>query len=111
MTGSPVKHSIITPLCRANRTEMGAFDEAVRLARAEYLACLPGNPTANFHLVLSVERVPVDQPAVSQCSKQMNTGEYAPMSEEGRGGTTPAAEGSPAGPSSAPVDQPAGEQT
>lgn len=54
--GSTAKHVIITPVCRTNRTPAGAFEEAVRLLREEYEACLPGNPDARFHLVLSIER-------------------------------------------------------
>jgi len=55
--GITAKHAIITPVCRANRTVDGAWEEAVRRLREEYEACqTEGNARANFHLVLTVER-------------------------------------------------------
>ena len=55
--GLNARHAIITPVCRANKTDMGAFDEAVELMRSEYLNCLKGRGEdgAQYHLVLSVE--------------------------------------------------------
>jgi hypothetical protein len=54
--GIKAKHAIITPVCRANRTNVGAFEEAVQRLRDEYAACLEANEQSNFHLVLTVER-------------------------------------------------------
>lgn len=56
--GSIAKHVIITPVCRQNRTDEGAFDEAVARLKEEYFACLPyhADRGSNFHLILSVER-------------------------------------------------------
>jgi hypothetical protein len=55
--GVTAKHAIITPVCRTGRGVEGAFDEAVRRLREEYLACqTAGNAEASFHLVLTVER-------------------------------------------------------
>lgn len=59
--GTPAKHAIITDTCRANRTDGGAFDEAVQRLWDEYLACTKGHPQGagtQFHLVLTVERAP-----------------------------------------------------
>lgn len=52
------KHCVITPTCRNNRTKAGAFSEAARQLMDAYhdLAAAPANETANFHLVLTVER-------------------------------------------------------
>lgn len=58
--GSSASHSIITPLCRTNRSDGGAFDEAVARARQEYDAIVagwadsPDQPT--LHLILTIER-------------------------------------------------------
>ncbi len=58
--GSAAHHSIITPTCRENRTDEGAWQEAVDRAKAEYDAIVQGwaaspeQPT--LHLVLTVER-------------------------------------------------------
>lgn len=58
--GAPASHSIITPVCRENRGDDGAFDEAVERARVAYDAVVQGwagldrQPT--IHLVLTVER-------------------------------------------------------
>jgi len=56
--GITAKHAIVTPTCRASRGVEGAFDEAVKRLREEYIICagLECNATANFHLVLTVER-------------------------------------------------------
>ena len=50
-------HAIITPTCRTNKTDMGAFDEAVERLRKEYIVCLEGRGEdgSNYHVVLSVE--------------------------------------------------------
>lgn len=61
--GIKAVHAIITPTCRMNRTDAGAFDEAVRRLRDEYIACLRGAVTGNFHLVLTVERREGETPA------------------------------------------------
>jgi hypothetical protein len=56
-------HAVITPVCRKNRGQDGAFDEAVRRIREEYDSVIKGwtengKPDGiNLHLVLSVERV------------------------------------------------------
>lgn len=56
--GIKAQHAIITKVCRANRTTDGAFDEAVARLRREYVACQnEANQEANFHLVLTVERL------------------------------------------------------
>lgn len=58
--GSQVTAAFITPDCRANRGDAGAWDEAVARLRAEYDAVLDGwraygtQPTLN--LVLTMER-------------------------------------------------------
>lgn len=51
-------HAIITPVCRANRGEEGAWEEAVRRLKAEYDACIaiPENAGVKYHVVLTVER-------------------------------------------------------
>lgn len=55
--GLSAHHAIITPTCRVNRGPIDAFDEAVRRLKAQYLACHGAdNETANFHVVLTVER-------------------------------------------------------
>ncbi len=56
--GITAKHAIITPVCRANRTPEGAFEEAVRRLKEEYDICraIEGNEDVNYHLVLTVER-------------------------------------------------------
>jgi len=56
--GITAKHAIITPACRSSHTAEGAFEEAVRRLREEYLTCagLDCNATVSFHLVLTVER-------------------------------------------------------
>lgn len=50
-------HAVITPTCRANKTDMGAFDEAVERARKAYLACLKGRGEdgSQYHLMLYVD--------------------------------------------------------
>lgn len=52
------KHAIITPTCQKNRTPNGAWGEAVFRLWEEYetLRKLEVNKSANFHLVLQVER-------------------------------------------------------
>lgn len=58
--GIACSHSIITPICRANRGDGGAFDEAVERARRKYDEIVNGwagepiQPT--IRLVLTVER-------------------------------------------------------
>ena len=54
--GSCAKHAIITPTCVANRGVGGAWEEAESRLRDEFYACAEGNPTATFHVVLTVER-------------------------------------------------------
>lgn len=55
--GIKAVHAIISPTCRTNRGIEGAFDEAVRRLREEYLACQgEHNKDSNFHVVLTVER-------------------------------------------------------
>lgn len=58
--GAAAQHSIITPECRENRGDQGAWDEAVARAKREYDAVVEGwkgHPTQpTIHLVLSVER-------------------------------------------------------
>lgn len=55
--GITAKHAIITPTCRANRTPMGAFAEAIERLTAEYEACLnDANREAYFHVALTVDR-------------------------------------------------------
>lgn len=55
--GMNAVHAIITPTCRSNKTDMGAFDEAVERLRQEYLTCLRGRGEdgSQYHVVLSVE--------------------------------------------------------
>ena len=54
-----VKHAIITPMCRSNRGDLGAFEEAVNRLRDEYMHGLSRhvkNPfIKNFHLKLELE--------------------------------------------------------
>jgi hypothetical protein len=58
--GMAAQHAIITPDCRENRTDDGAWDEAVARAKAAYDGIVRGwrhaaeQPT--LHLVLTVER-------------------------------------------------------
>lgn len=58
--GVTAVHAVISPTCRRNRTDAGAFDEAVRRLRAEYEAILAGwrerSDGFDVHLVLTVER-------------------------------------------------------
>lgn len=59
--GVKALHATITPQCRVARSALGAFDEAVVRLRNEYLACqVKANEGADFHLILSVERPPLD---------------------------------------------------
>jgi len=64
--GMKARHAIITPTCRENRTDGGAWGEACDRLKDSYRQCLSGwrmdgkEPT--FHLVLYVER-PEVQPA------------------------------------------------
>jgi hypothetical protein len=55
--GMSAQHAIITPVCRHNKTDMGAFDESVERMRKTYLSCLEGRGEdgSNYHLVLTVE--------------------------------------------------------
>lgn len=53
------QHAVITPTCRANKTDMGAFDEAVERLRRQYLQSVEGwGDAANYHLKLELERLP-----------------------------------------------------
>lgn len=58
--GSPASHQIITPTCRTNRTDDGAWDEAVRRCKEQYDSIVQGwagqpeQPT--LRLVLTVEK-------------------------------------------------------
>lgn len=54
--GMIAKHAIITYVCRDNRGEAGAFDEAAARMKARYLESLKKNEFSRFHLVLTVER-------------------------------------------------------
>lgn len=55
-------HAIITPTCRSNRGDFGAFAEAVQRLRTEYAASLAarGNDGSRYHVVLVVEKEPTD---------------------------------------------------
>ena len=50
-------HAVITPTCRENKTDIGAFNEVVKRLRKEYLTCLKGRGEdgSQYHVVLSVE--------------------------------------------------------
>lgn len=64
--GITAKHAIITPECRAGRTDLGAFDEALDRLRTEYLKVLDlrgEEGPANYHLVLSVEGLEPAKPS------------------------------------------------
>ena len=54
-----IKHAIITPVCRGNRGDMGAFEEAVQRLREQYIQTLNAYEDMsfikNFHLKLDVE--------------------------------------------------------
>ena len=56
--GIKSRHAIVTPTCRENRGDTGAFYAAVDLLRAEYEATLnfKVNENVKFHLVLTVDR-------------------------------------------------------
>lgn len=56
--GAIAMRAIISPTCRANRGDLGAFDEAARRLRDEYERCLPyhGERGSKFHLTLSIEK-------------------------------------------------------
>ena len=60
--GSPVSHSIITPECVSNRSPEGAWEEAVRRAKAQYDSILEGwagrDEQPTMHLALTFERPP-----------------------------------------------------
>lgn len=55
--GIAARHCVITPTCRANRADSGAFEEAVSRLRADYERILAkrGEDGAQYHLVLTVE--------------------------------------------------------
>ena len=56
--GMKAEHAIITDACRENRGDEGAFDEAVRRLREQYIACVAGwkdRPGVKFHVALTVE--------------------------------------------------------
>jgi hypothetical protein len=52
--GIKARHAIITPACRARRTDGGAFDEACRRLRQEYES-IERTDDCTIHLVLTVE--------------------------------------------------------
>ena len=54
LDGLKSKHCIITPTCRKNRGDIGAFDEAVRRIEDAYkqYVSMPGNVDAEWHIVL-----------------------------------------------------------
>jgi hypothetical protein len=58
--GAPAWHSIITTECRTNRTDEGAWDEAVARAKEQYDAIVAGWAAApvqpTLHLILTIER-------------------------------------------------------
>lgn len=62
-----VTQALITPTCRENRGDEGAWDEAVRRLRAEYDAVIDGwkdkDEQPSFQLVLNYDR-PEDETAV-----------------------------------------------
>ena len=52
------QHAIITSTCRANHTDIGAFDEAVARLRQQYEQSVKGwGDKANYHLKLEIERL------------------------------------------------------
>lgn len=52
------QHAIITPTCRANRSDIGAFEEAVARLRRQYEQSVEGwGDKANYHLKLEIERL------------------------------------------------------
>lgn len=56
--GAKAAHAVISDNCRDAHGDEGAFDEAVRRLREEYLTCLngwKGTPGVQFHLVLNIE--------------------------------------------------------
>ena len=56
--GIKAKHAIISDECRINKSDGGAFEEAVAHLREEYKNLLHHWPTgkrAKFHVVLTVE--------------------------------------------------------
>ena len=62
IAGLAAKHAIVTPICRQNRTAVGALDEAIQRLRQEYLACTQvlENQDAVYHFVLTVERPDIE---------------------------------------------------
>ena len=51
--GLKASHQIISPICRENRGEMGALEEAFERIRATYWNCQnPDTAHWNFHVVL-----------------------------------------------------------
>lgn len=58
--GMCAQHAIITQDCRKGRGDDGAFEEAVRRLRREYEHAVKGwgDYPVNFHVVLTVERLP-----------------------------------------------------
>jgi len=51
-------HAVISDQCRANRTDIGAIDEALAHVRAEMIATLPFRPTGSgtlLHVIFTVE--------------------------------------------------------
>jgi hypothetical protein len=60
--GLAAKHAIVTPVCRQNKTYIGALDEAVERLRQEYISCTQvlENQDAIYHFVLTVERPDIE---------------------------------------------------
>jgi len=57
--GIMAQHCIVSDTCRTNRTDGGAFNEAMERLRQAYRDCCKGWPIgkeAKLHLVLTVER-------------------------------------------------------
>jgi hypothetical protein len=57
--GSSAAHCVITEMCRENRGQTGAFDEAAYRLREQYEAIAAGWPIgkgATIHLLLTIER-------------------------------------------------------
>lgn len=57
--GITASHQTITDVCRENRGDDGAFEEAMRRILLQYEACIEGwkgTSGVQFHLVLSVEK-------------------------------------------------------
>jgi hypothetical protein len=56
--GIKARHAIVTDVCRANRTDEGAVDEALARLREEALQCFQGwkgKEGIQWHFVLTME--------------------------------------------------------